>query len=250
MFGVLQLQLCIQTVFWDLPVHGQLVSPYCHKQLCIHIPQNAIQMLRLHCMHCQDVAYCYTMLHIPWSLCVSSVCWAHLWAVQNDWTIGMPFGWLTYVGPRNSAFDRGAYWCHLANTIELSMCSVAPCGLRGIMRPWLNFLFQCYILFACLYRRLPHLFFFSSLFLTYLLPYSSFPLRIDPLCFQTRCRNGRLNMVSFLCLFCVVMHFFWLVNAYFCCVRFSFFHTKPRDWLGETSLKWPILWRLGSISHV
>jgi len=29
--------------------------------------------------------------------------------------------------------------------------------------------------------------------------------------------------------------FFWLMNAnaYFCCIRLSFFHTKPRDWLGE-----------------
>ena len=24
-----------------------------------------------------------------------------------------------------------------------------------------------------------------------------------------------------------------MVNACFCCVRFCFFHTKPRDWLGE-----------------
>ena len=45
---------------------------------------------------------------------------------------------------------------------------------------------------------------------------------------------------SFLCLFCVVVHFFWLVNACFCCFRFSFFHTKPRDWLAETP-EWPIL---------
>jgi len=35
------------------------------------------------------------------------------------------------------------------------------------------------------------------------------------------------------------------VNACFCCVRFSFFHTKPRDWLEETSPKWPILYRVG-----
>ena len=29
----------------------------------------------------------------------------------------------------------------------------------------------------------------------------------------------------------------------FCCVRFTFFHTKPRDWLGETSPKGPTLCR-------
>ena len=31
----------------------------------------------------------------------------------------------------------------------------------------------------------------------------------------------------------------------FCCVCFSFFSTKPRDWLGRTSPKWPILCRVG-----
>jgi len=34
------------------------------------------------------------------------------------------------------------------------------------------------------------------------------------------------------CLFCVVVHFFWLVNVCSCCYVY-FFHTKPRDWLGE-----------------
>jgi len=38
---------------------------------------------------------------------------------------------------------------------------------------------------------------------------------------------------SFFCLFCVVVHFFWLVNECFCCVWFIFVHTKPRDWLGK-----------------
>ena len=30
-----------------------------------------------------------------------------------------------------------------------------------------------------------------------------------------------------------------------CCVTFSFFSATPRDWLGRTSLKWPILCRVG-----
>ena len=62
-----------------------------------------------------------------------------------------------------------------------------------------------------------------------LFPYLSPPLLIfsfkkDPL---------RLNLtLVFLCLFCVPVHFFWLMNACcFCCVRFSFFHAKPRDCL-------------------
>ena len=76
-----------------------------------------------------------------------------------------------------------------------------------------------YTLFACLYLILPHSSFFSLLF-----PHLSHPLvifsceNIDPL---------------------------RLVNACYCCVRFSFFRTKPRDWLGETSPKWPVLCRVG-----
>jgi len=88
---------------------------------------------------------------------------------------------------------------------------------------------------------------FYSLF-PYLSPLllTSFPLRIDPLCFQAGCRKRRLSLaLVFVWLFCVVVHFFWLVNACFCCVRFSFFHTEARDWLGETPPKWPTLCRLG-----
>ena len=55
---------------------------------------------------------------------------------------------------------------------------------------------------------LPHLSFFLYFFLTYLLPYL-FLLRIDPLCFQARCRKRRLNLaLVFLCLFCVVVFAF------------------------------------------
>ena len=43
---------------------------------------------------------------------------------------------------------------------------------------------------------------FASLFLTYLLPYLSFPLKIDPLRFQAGCRKKRLNLtLVVLCLF-------------------------------------------------
>jgi len=35
------------------------------------------------------------------------------------------------------------------------------------------------------------------------------------------------------------------VNAWYSCLRFSFFYINPRDWLGETSRKWPILCRVG-----
>ena len=66
-------------------------------------------------------------------------------------------------------------------------------------------------------------------------PHLSFPLSIDPLRFQA---GLSVNVaLDFLCLFCVVVHIFRLANACFCCVRFCFFHTKPRNWLGEMSLK-------------
>jgi len=45
----------------------------------------------------------------------------------------------------------------------------------------------------------------------------------------------------FLGLFCVSL----LVYVCFCCGRFSLFRTMQRDWLGRTSLKWPILCRVG-----
>ena len=65
----------------------------------------------------------------------------------------------------------------------------------------------------------------------YLDPYLSFPLRIDALCFQARCRKRRLYMVLVFCVYFIV-HFFWLVNACFCCVSFSFF-SIPSQQIGS-----------------
>ena len=46
---------------------------------------------------------------------------------------------------------------------------------------------------------------FSSLFLTYILPYVSFPLRLDPLRFRAGCRNRRVKPgFSFLCVYFVL----------------------------------------------
>ena len=85
---------------------------------------------------------------------------------------------------------------------------------------------------------LPHLSFFLHFFLTYFLPYLSFPLRIDPLRFQAGCRKRPLSLaLVFLCLFCVVVHFFWLANASFVVLVFPY-QTKRLTW--ETSPKWPI----------
>ena len=108
---------------------------------------------------------------------------------------------------------------------------------------WL-FDFGAIILFACLYRMLPHLSFFLHFFLTYLLSYLSF--QNWPALYEAGCRKRQLNLLLvFLCLFCALMLFFWSVSACFCCVRFSFFYTKSRNWLGKTSLKWTVSCRVG-----
>jgi len=50
-----------------------------------------------------------------------------------------------------------------------------------------------------------HLSFFHF-FLTYLLPYLSFPLRIDPLRFQAGCRKRRLNLAVVFCVYIVLWY--------------------------------------------
>ena len=71
---------------------------------------------------------------------------------------------------------------------------------------------------------------FSSLF-----PYSSPPLLIFSsenrlALFPGRMSLRRLNpALVFLCLFCVAVHFFWLANACFCRVTFSFFSIPSQD---------------------
>jgi len=93
---------------------------------------------------------------------------------------------------------KGAVLCHCGP--EKS----APCGLWGVIGPWLDF-FWCYIywLLVCIvcFRTYP----FSSLF-----PYSSLPLRIDPLHFQAGCGIRQQPGFSFLCLFVLYyMYYYW-----------------------------------------
>ena len=81
---------------------------------------------------------------------------------------------------------------------------------------------------------LPHLSFVLHFFLTCLLPYLPFPLRIDPLHFQAGCRIWRLNLAFVFFVFILCCGVFLLIGeCVLCCVRFSFSRTKPRDWLGE-----------------
>jgi len=55
---------------------------------------------------------------------------------------------------------------------------VTPCGLRGVMRPWFDFWFRPYVGYiVCLFVYISGaLILFSSLFITYLIPFLSFPL--------------------------------------------------------------------------
>ena len=95
--------------------------------------------------------------------------------------------------------------------------------LRDVMRPWFDFRFWHYIYCLLVYIvRFSSYPFFFTLFLTYLLPYLSFPLRLDPLGFQAASCKRRLNLASVFCLFCITVLFFWLLNACFCCARFIF----------------------------
>jgi len=75
---------------------------------------------------------------------------------------------------------------------------------------------------------LSHLSFFLHFFLTYLLPYLSFTFRIDPLRFQARCRNTRLNLALF---FMVIL----------CCCTFlsigEHVFVSPSSKIGSSPLK-------------
>jgi len=137
-------------------------------------------------------------------------------------------------------YGIAGHFPRLLTALLIRAGSVAQCILDSIF-------FGAIYTICSLYRMLLHSSFFLHLFLTCLLPYLSFPLWIDPLCFQAGCHRRRPKNLAlvFLCLFCVVVHFFLLVNVSFCCVRFSFFPNKAKDWLGETSPKWPILCRVG-----
>ena len=53
--------------------------------------------------------------------------------------------------------------------------------------------------------------------------------------------KGDWTWLSFLC----CSTFLLIGDCVLFCVRFSFFHAKTRDWLGGTSLKWPVLCWLG-----
>ena len=103
------------------------------------------------------------------------------------------------------------------------VCIKAPCGLWGIMHPWFDFLFRLYI-YCLVTSYAPHL----SFFLTYLLPYLSFPLRIDLLRFQAGCHKRRLNLAL---AFCVSLDHFGFVFSNFVLLGLVF--SVPSQELGR-----------------
>ena len=135
---------------------------------------------------------------------------------------------------------------YLSTDVPSMLCSVwAP----GHNAPWFDFWFQSYIYYLLVYiiHFLTYPFFFTFLG-TYLLPYLSFHLRIDLLCFQAGCRKRRLNLAL---VFCVVVHFSWLVNACFRCFRFSFFpyQAKRSAWGNVSENVLSGTWNHNSISQ-
>jgi len=122
-----------------------------------------------------------------------------------------------------SAFERTLKW-HLVSYRTVVVCSrfmemQAPCGFGPYCAIDSIFLFRrnkyCVLVYIVCLPTCPY-------FLTYLLRYLSFSLRIDPFRFQAGYRKRRLNLaLAFLCLFRVVVQ--RLMNACFCCVRFCFF---------------------------
>ena len=66
--------------------------------------------------------------------------------------------------------------------------------------------------------------------------------------FPGRISGATKHGFNFLCLFCVVVHFFWLENVCICCVRFSFIPHQAKRLAWGTSPKWLTLCRVGRIT--
>ena len=118
------------------------------------------------------------------------------------------------------------------------MCSnsphlIAPCGLCALdgHNALLISFFDFGTVYVCIFALLSKL---SHILFTSLFPCLSFPLRVDPLRFQAGCRKRRLYEAL---VFCVVVHFFWLVSACFSCVRFSFFSNTAMR-LARGNISW------------
>ena len=169
--------------------------------------------------------------------------------------VRLVLGWVTVIGRVHHLSLHLANWVnsalHPSRIAKLSTglagvkVAMSPllgsilCGLQGVMCPWFDFRFLCYMYCLLVYIIcFPHLSFYPNFFLIYL-----FPLRTDPLHFQAGCRKWWLKWLKFFVFILWRSSFSWSVNACFCCVSSSFF---PHERLvGETSPKWRILCRVG-----
>jgi len=94
------------------------------------------------------------------------------------------------------------------------------------------FLFQHYIYCLLIYITCFPAYHFSSLFLTYLLTYLSFPLRIDLHHFQAGCRKKRLNLALDFFVFILFSSTLLLIGeCMLLCVKFSF--SMPSQEIGS-----------------
>jgi len=205
----------VQTLEWkemDVQTQGNLSVPsslmwsvICVSTLCAS---------RLHCVHMM-----WPVISELWSLSVTTVS-----CTKMAEPTMMSFLW-TLVDQRNHPLGVGA---------DFPRGRGAPCSLWG--RDYsVDSIFDfvaIYVICLFILNASPHilLFFTFSYFSPPLLV--SFQNRLTH--FHATCRKRRLNLALVLCCSTTFLSIGECVLLF---VRFSFFHTKPRDWLGEMSPK-------------
>jgi len=145
---------------------------------------------------------------------------------------------------------------YIATGLCVILCFSAPHGPRAECALIHLLILALYKLFVCLPSLLPDSLYFlpylCTSLLVYFLNYLSTSSRICPICFQVGGHKRQPNLALFFgfILCCAIGSF--LCSSIFCyrCIflllcLFQFFSTKPSDWLGRTSPKWPNLCRVG-----
>ena len=156
-------------------------------------------------------------------------------------------------------------WSYISAEHGIQVCTILllDCVLFSVLVPRTGPRAECalihllilalYKLFVCLPSLLPFFLYFLFYLCTSLLVYFlSTSSRICPICFQVGGHKRQPNLALFFgfILCCAIGSF--LCSSIFCyrCIflllcLFQFFSTKPSDWLGRTSPKWPNLCRVG-----
>ena len=107
--------------------------------------------------------------------------------------------------------SSSARWASSSSFSSRCDCGYIVSLVRATGRnaPLIRFVISAlYILFAWLYRKLPHLFLFLRFFVTFI---HLLPLRIDVLRFQAGCRKRRPNIALVLCVFILCFITFLLI---------------------------------------